>query len=79
MGGLLIRRSGSNADSGNLLADIQGLDLAVGLKVLKKKIESIPGVLACGIFAKRSADIILVGKFNVFVSTINTMTKEINH
>ncbi len=79
MGGLLVRRSGSNADSGNLLADIQGLDLAVDLKALEIKIESIPGVLACGIFAKRRADIILVGRSNGAVSTINTLRKEISY
>lgn len=78
MGGLLIRRSGSNADSGNLLADIQGLDLAVDLKALEKKIESIPGVLACGIFAIRRADIILVGKSDGSVSHIEPYNWENN-
>lgn len=79
MGGLLVRRFGDKADSGNLLADIQGLDLAVDLQALEKKIEAIPGVLACGIFAERMADIILVGKSDGTVSTINTLKKEINH
>lgn len=79
MGGLLVRRFGDKADSGNLLADIQGLDLAVDLQALEKKIEAIPGVLACGIFAERMADIILIGKSDGTVSTINTLKKEINH
>lgn len=79
MGGLLVRRFGDKADSGNLLADIQGLDLAVDLQALEKKIEAIPGVLACGIFAERMADIILVGKSDGTVSTINSLKKEINH
>jgi len=73
MGGHLIQRLSKKSDSGNLLADIQGFDLAVDLKALEKKIEAIPGVLACGIFADRRADIILSGKSDGNVSTINTL------
>ena len=79
MGGYLFKRAGSIADSGNLLADIQGFDLAVDLKALENKLESIPGVVACGIFATRRADIILVGKSNGSVLPVKTKTKEINH
>ena len=79
MGGHLVQRSGGNADSGNLLAEIQDLDLTRDLKLLEKKIESIPGVVACGIFATRRADVILVGKSNGSVSPVKTKTKEINH
>ncbi|MDW7740513.1 MAG: ribose 5-phosphate isomerase A [Bacillota bacterium] len=61
MDGRLVRRFSIKADSGNLLADIHGIDLTGDLKKLEIEIERIPGVAACGIFAKRKADIILVG------------------
>ncbi|MFU8795311.1 MAG: ribose 5-phosphate isomerase A [Dethiobacteria bacterium] len=61
MGGRLIRRISAKADSGNLLADIHEIDLTGDLKELEIAIERIPGVAACGIFAIRKADIILVG------------------
>lgn len=75
MGGRLVRRFSVKADSGNLLADILGFDLAVDLQALEKKIEAMPGVLASGIFAERLADLILVGKSDGTVSTINTLEK----
>jgi len=78
MGGNLIQRFSKTADSGNLLADIQGFDLAVDLKALEKTIEGIPGVLACGIFANRRADLILVGKSDGSVSHIEPCNWENN-
>jgi len=70
LGGVLVKRSKVISDSGNLLADIHGLDLTMDLCTLENKLEKIPGVLGCGIFAKRRADIILVGRMGGTVTTI---------
>lgn len=48
------------ADSGNLLLDAFGLDLS-SPEELEVALEQVPGVVACGIFAKRRADVALVG------------------
>lgn len=71
LGGVLVKRSKVISDSGNLLADIHGLDLTMDLCTLENKLEKIPGVQGCGIFAKRRADIILVGRLDATVLTIN--------
>jgi ribose 5-phosphate isomerase A len=78
MGGRLVSRFSIKADSGNLLADIQGLDLNEDLKELEIELERIPGVLACGIFANRRADIIVVGKSDGSVSHIEPCKWENN-
>ena len=78
MGGHLIQRFSKKADSGNLLAYIHGFDLAVDLKALEKTIEGMPGVLACGLFANRRADIIIVGKSDGSVSHIEPCNWENN-
>jgi ribose 5-phosphate isomerase A len=48
------------ADSGNLLLDASGLDLSDPERV-ERELEEISGVVACGIFAGRRADIAIVG------------------
>lgn len=47
------------ADSGNLLVDASGLDLSVP-EEMEDILESVPGVVACGIFAHRRADLALI-------------------
>lgn len=61
LGGSPALRAGSLADSGNLLVDVRGLDLSDPLGT-EDALEAIPGVVACGIFAHRRADAILVGR-----------------
>lgn len=48
------------SDAGNLLVDVSGLDLTDPVAV-ERALEAIPGVIACGIFAVRSADIAFIG------------------
>lgn len=43
-----------------VVADVHGLDLSHPLDS-EQRLESIAGVVACGIFARRRADMILVG------------------
>jgi ribose 5-phosphate isomerase A len=47
-------------DNGNAVLDAVGLDLSdpEGLEV---ELDAIPGVVECGIFARRRADVVLVG------------------
>ena len=59
------------ADSGNPLADVRGLSLTDALS-MERALEAIPGVIACGIFAQRRADVILVGRADGTVERIIT-------
>jgi len=60
LGGLPTVREGRTADSGNPLVDVSGLDLddPAGME---SRLEAIDGVVACGIFARRRADVVIVG------------------
>lgn len=59
-GGRLSVREDSRRRDGTLLADVYGLDLRHPQNT-EYQLESIAGVVACGIFAHRRADLILVG------------------
>lgn len=48
------------AVSGNLLVDIEGLDLT-DPEALEVGLDAVPGVVECGVFALRRADVILIG------------------
>lgn len=48
-------------DNGNIILDVWHLDLNAPIK-MEEKLKLIPGVVENGIFAKRSADIVLIGK-----------------
>lgn len=61
LGGAPAPRGGSPTDSGNALVDVRNLDLSDPLH-MEDALEVIPGVVACGIFARRRADVILVGR-----------------
>lgn len=61
LGATAVLRAGALADSGNPLVDVHGLDLSDPARV-EDALEAIPGVIACGIFAHRRADVILVGR-----------------
>ena len=60
LGGRAAPRPGFVTDNGNAVLDVTGLDLSdpEGLEV---ELSGIPGVLDCGIFARRRADVVLVG------------------
>ncbi len=55
LGGTPVRREGCITDNGNIILDCAGLDLSNPL-VLEGALNSIPGVVENGIFARRKAD-----------------------
>ncbi len=59
MGGQPELREGFITDNGNVILDVHNMDL-VDPVATEKKINSLPGVVTCGLFAIRSADIILM-------------------
>ena len=59
-GGVVRDRDGFVTDNGNSILDIEGLDLS-DPKAMETQIEEIAGVITCGIFAKRGADVLLLG------------------
>lgn len=60
LGGRPTWREGFVTDNGNYILDVQGLSLAEP-SALEEAINNIPGVVANGLFARRPADILLVG------------------
>jgi ribose 5-phosphate isomerase A len=61
MGGVPRIREGFVTDGGGEVLDVSGLDLA-DPAAIEDRLESIPGVVACGIFARRRADVVIVGE-----------------
>ena len=59
MGGQPELREGFITDNGNLILDVHNMDL-VDPVATEKKINNLPGVVTCGLFAIRSADIVLM-------------------
>ncbi len=80
MGGSATVRAAQVADSGNPLVDVSGLSLSNPLWT-EDALEAIPGVIACGVFAHRRADVILVGRADGSVLTlkITAITPNICH
>lgn len=63
LGGSATQRRDFVTDNGNPVLDVTGLDLAdpEGLEV---ELDALPGVVECGIFARRPADLVLCGGTN---------------
>jgi len=59
-GGTPIVRPGFVTDGGNAILDVNGLDLTDPER-LEVAIDAVPGVVENGIFARRRADVVLVG------------------
>jgi ribose 5-phosphate isomerase A len=53
-------RPGYLTDNGNVVLDVTGLDLT-DPRGLEVELDSLPGVVECGIFGRRRADVVLVG------------------
>ncbi|MCH7575551.1 MAG: ribose-5-phosphate isomerase RpiA [Candidatus Marinimicrobia bacterium] len=60
LGGRAILRSGFTTDNGNLIIDVEGLNLADPV-ALESEINQLAGVVTCGLFARRPADRLIVG------------------
>ena len=60
LGGSPAARPGFVADDGLAILDVGGLDLSDPER-LEAELDAIPGVVECGIFARRRADVVLAG------------------
>jgi len=60
LGGTPVWRDGFVTDNGNLILDIEGLEILEPIK-LEQQINAIPGVVTVGIFAMRPADVLILG------------------
>ena len=59
LGGQPIWREGFTTDNGNWILDVHNLDLADPV-IMEKTINNLAGVVTCGLFALRPADLVLV-------------------
>jgi ribose 5-phosphate isomerase A len=59
LGGNPELREGFTTDNGNPILDVRGLDL-VNAADMETRINAIPGVVTCGLFAHRGADEVLI-------------------
>jgi ribose 5-phosphate isomerase A len=60
LGGQPHEREGFVTDNGNIILDVSSLRLREP-EALENAIEAIPGVVTCGLFARRPADLLVVG------------------
>ncbi len=60
LGGRPMLREGFVTDNGNHILDVHGLDIA-DPAALETELNQVPGVVTVGLFARRPADILLVG------------------
>ena len=60
MGGTPVMRERFQTDNGNIIVDVRNLDLTNPLRI-EQKLNCVAGIVENGIFAKESADVILVG------------------
>ena len=60
LGGQPEWRQGVVTDNGNVILDVHNLDL-VDPVAMEQDINNLPGVVTCGLFARRPADVVLVG------------------
>jgi len=59
MGGQPELRENFTTDNGNVILDVHNMDL-VDPVAIEKKINNLPGVVTCGLFAIRPADVVLM-------------------
>lgn len=59
MGGRPSLREGFTTDNGNVILDVHNLEIVEPSKI-ENRINNIPGVVTCGIFAHRPADVLLL-------------------
>ncbi|MGB5832230.1 MAG: ribose-5-phosphate isomerase RpiA [Thiohalocapsa sp.] len=60
LGGTPVWREGFVTDNGNLILDVQGLQIMEPMK-LEQQINNLAGVVTAGIFALRPADVLILG------------------
>ncbi len=60
LGGTPVWRDGFVTDNGNLILDVEGIEIMEPIK-LEQRINAIPGVVTVGLFAMRPADVLILG------------------
>lgn len=60
LGGQPMLRAGFTTDNGNVIIDVSGLAIT-DPPALESRINDIVGVVTCGLFARRGADVLLLG------------------
>ncbi len=60
LGGLPELRAGFETDNGNIIVDVRNLDMLNPVEI-ESKLDHLAGVVCNGIFARRPADVLLVG------------------
>ena len=60
LGGKPVVRAGFTTDNGNLILDVHGLAIEAA-QALEERIDHIAGVVTNGLFARRGADVLLLG------------------
>ena len=60
LGGLPALRQGFTTDNGNVILDVHNLNIVKPLE-LESALNQIAGVVANGLFARRGADVLLLG------------------
>ena len=60
LGGTPVQRAGFVTDNGNLILDVKGLQILDPVD-LETRLNQIAGVVSCGLFARRPADVCLLG------------------
>ncbi len=63
LGGQPVWREGFVTDNGNIILDVHNLEIMEPMK-METQINQMAGVVTCGIFAHRSADVLLLGGDN---------------
>lgn len=63
LGGNPVLREGFTTDNGNIILDVHGLQIAEPVK-LETELNNITGIVENGLFARRPADILLLGTDN---------------
>jgi ribose 5-phosphate isomerase A len=61
LGGRPVYRERTITDNGNQILDVHGLKLTDPV-AMEDAMNAIPGIVTCGIFARRPADLLLVGR-----------------
>ncbi|MET0582829.1 MAG: ribose-5-phosphate isomerase RpiA [Pseudoxanthomonas sp.] len=59
-GGQPVWRDGVVTDNGNVIIDVHGLSIADPV-AMERELSQIPGVVSVGLFARRAADVVIVG------------------
>jgi len=59
-GGQPVWREGVVTDNGNRVLDVHGLSITDPV-ALERELNQVPGVVCVGLFARRAADIVIVG------------------